>query len=165
MKNITEEIWDYIDGNISVEDKNLIAGKIANDPAYQEAYTEMMEIHQMMGTIALEEPSMSFTRNVMEQVKLEITPVALKTKTDKRIIYSLAAFFLLSILSVTAYAFSTSTMTFPDMSFPTLNVQLNVSVFTKPLFLQLFLFVDVLLGLVYLDKFLRNKRGGTWKEN
>lgn len=158
MKTIAEEIWDYIDGDISTEEKLIIADKIAHDPAYQLEYKELMEIHQLMAETTLEEPSMSFTRNVMEQVKLEIAPVALKNKTDKRIIFSLAAIFVLSIFTVTAYALANSSMTSPAFRFPDLNVQLNAGLFTNSISLQIFLFADVLLGLLYLDKYLRRKR-------
>lgn len=54
----------------------------------------------------LDEPSMSFTRNVMEAVALQPAPVSLKTKVDNQIIFSIAAFFVLSILAMVGYMFT-----------------------------------------------------------
>ena len=80
MKSIDEEIWDYIDGTISESQKADIEAKIAGNPDYKAVYNDLIEINRMMHATEFEEPSMSFTRNVMEQVKLELAPVALKTK-------------------------------------------------------------------------------------
>lgn len=157
---IEEEIWDYIDGNCTAAQTLVIEARIGSDPAYSALYKEFMDIHQQMAEIDLEEPSMSFTRNVMEQVELEIAPVALKTKVDKRIIYSIAAFFALSIIGVFGYALANSNFSFSTIDYH-FNFQMESVDFGKyvtPTFIKVFLFVDVLLGLVYLDSLLRRRK-------
>lgn len=158
MKDIDAEIWDYIDGTISENQKATIKAKIASNPDYKRVYDELMEINGMMHATTLEEPSMSFTRNVMEQVKLEMPPVALKTKVDPKIIYGIAAFFVLSILSIFIYAIANSSARMQDFKLPSFKMALNVGQFITPASIRIFLFIDVVIALICLDSFLRSKK-------
>ena len=156
MKSIEEQIWDYIDGGLSGKEREAVAKKIADDNAYATVYIEMLELHQLMATVELDEPSMSFTRNIMDQVNLETSPMALKTKVDKRIIYSLSAIFLVAIVSVSW--FTMAYIQFPAFSLPSLHFNMNLEQFVSPLALQLFFFIDILLALLYLDRLYRSKK-------
>jgi len=160
MITIEEEIWDYIDGNSNAEQRLVVETKIASDPVYRSLYEELLEINTQMTGLELEEPSMSFTRNVMEQVKLEIAPVSLKTKVDKRIIYSISAFFICAMLGIVGYIIANSNFTFQSFKFGSLlsSGQLDFSKYVTPTFIKVFLFVDLLLAFAYLDSFLRRKR-------
>lgn len=158
MKTIDEEIWEYLDGGLTADQAAEICAKIDSDPAYQQAYAELGEVHQLMKSAELEEPSMSFTRNVMEQVKLEIAPITLKTKVNKTIIYSIAAFFLLSIIALMAYTISNNSLSEETFEVPSLKFTVNTQQFITPISIRIFLLVDVILGLIYLDSFLRRKK-------
>ncbi|AOM76658.1 hypothetical protein BFS30_05485 [Pedobacter steynii] len=160
MITMEEEIWDYIDGNASPEQTLSVEAKIASDPVYSSLYKELLAIDEQMNGMDLEEPSMSFTRNVMEQVKLEIAPVALKTKVDKRIIYSIMSFFVCTIVAILVYVFSNSTFTLPDLDFKTTfqTEQLDFTKYVTPAFIKGFLFIDLLLALVFVDSLLRRRR-------
>jgi len=158
MKTIDEEIWDYLDGGLTADQKREIAAKINSDPAYQQVYTELQEIQQLMKGAELEEPSMSFTRNVMDQVSLEIAPIALKTKVSKTIIYSIAAFFLLSIMAIMVYTIANSTLSDELFKVPDLKLPVNTQEFITPTSIRIFFFVDIVLALIYLDSFLRRKK-------
>ncbi|MEJ5962360.1 zf-HC2 domain-containing protein [Pedobacter immunditicola] len=161
MKTIEEQIWEYIDGELSGKDREAIAKKIADDNAYATVYVEMLELHHLMATVELEEPSMSFTRNTMDKVNLEMPPSALKTKVDKRIIYSLTAIFLVAIVSVSWFAIAHTNfpaLSLPSLSLPTFNFSIDVKQFVSPLTLQIFFFVDILLALLYLDRLYRSKK-------
>jgi hypothetical protein len=159
MMNVEDQIWDYIDGVCSDTQKQEIETKIANDISFRKVYKELKALHTLMDATDLDEPSMSFTRNVMEQVNLEIAPISLKTKVDNRIIYSIAAFFILSMLSILIYALANTSFSTSDFKMPSINVNvdLDIDASTKKIGLQIFFFVDIILGLVYLDKFLRKK--------
>ena len=160
MITIEEEIWDYIDGNSSQEQQLAVEAKIASDPVYSSLYQELLEINKEMSGMGLEEPSMSFTRNVMEQVKLEIAPVSMKTKVDKRIIYSISAFFICSILAIVGYIIANSDFSFQPLKLNHFfsSAQLDFGKYITPTFIKVFLFVDVLLAFAYLDSFMRRKR-------
>lgn len=157
MKTIEEEIWEYIDGEGDPEQRQIVEAKLAIDPVYQKTHSEMMQIQQLILAQDLEEPSMSFTRNVMDAVDLEIAPVSLKTKVDNRIIYSIAAFFVLSIVGIFIFAVSNSNLSLPEVKLPQLNFNIALSPEKTGLLIKSFLFVDLILGLIYLDRFLRRK--------
>jgi anti-sigma factor RsiW len=155
MKSIEEQIWEYIDGELDAKDREAVAAKIASDPVFASVYVEMLELHQLMAATELEEPSMSFTRNIMDKVNLEMPPVSLKTKVDKRIIYGLAAIFLLAMVAVSWFAIANSS--FSGMQLPTFHFTMNLEQFISPISLQIFLFIDILLALLYLDRLYRSK--------
>lgn len=156
MKTIEEQLWDYIDGNCSNIEKIEIEAKIASNAVYSETYKELLLVHSELDKLEFEEPSMSFTRNVMEQVNLELKPVALKTKVDNRIIYSIGGFFVVAILSIFAYVIASADWTF-KFNLPQINFDLYESKIITPTTIKIFLMVDVILALIYVDSFLRRK--------
>ncbi|MFI5451552.1 hypothetical protein ACHMWN_05285 [Pedobacter sp. UC225_61] len=155
MNTIEEQLWNYIDGNCTAEEKIEIETKIAVNIQYHSTYQELLAVHNELNKLDFEEPSMSFTRNVMDKVNLELKPVALKTKIDNRIIYSIGTFFALSIIGLFMYAVAKSNATF-EFKMPTLNF--DVSKHINATTIQIFLLVDVALGLLYLDGFLRKRK-------
>lgn len=154
MNTIEEQLWNYIDGNCTADEKIEIETKIAVNIQYHTLYQELLAVHHELNQLDFEEPSMSFTRNVMDKVNLELKPVALKTKIDNRIIYSIGAFFALSIIGIFIYAIAKSSTSF-NFKMPTMNFDVNKYINAKTI--QIFLVVDVALGLLYLDSFLRKR--------
>lgn len=118
------------------------------------------ELTRLLKGMELEEPSMSFTRNVMEQVKLERAPVSLKTRVDNRIIYGIAAIFGAFIVGVLIYAIANTSATY---KLPEVKLDLSgaVNKTLTPGFLMAFLFVDVIIALIYFDSILRRKKAKT----
>jgi hypothetical protein len=118
------------------------------------------ELTRLLKDMELEEPSMSFTRNVMEQVKLEKTPISLKTRVDNRIIYGIAAIFAAFIVAVFIYAIANTNFTY---QLPEVKIDLSgaVNKALTPGFLVAFLFIDVIIALIYFDSILRRKRART----
>lgn len=153
MSTIEEQLWDYIDGNCSAEEKAAVEAKLASDVAYSTTYAELMTLTAQMGAIDFEEPSMSFTRNVMGKVSTELKPVALKTKVDNRIIYGIGGFFVISILALFTYAVINR-----DLSFSGFSLSFNMQEMITPTTLKAFLFVDLAIALVFLDIYIRRKK-------
>ena len=139
MNTIEEQLWDYIDGNCTVVEKMEIEAKIAANLQYSSAYKELLILHQDLGSIELEEPSMSFTRNIMEQVNLELKPVALKTKVDHRIIYSIGVLFVLSLVAIFGYVLATAELSI-SFKMPQINFSLYESKIITPSSIKIFLF-------------------------
>lgn len=157
MKSIDEEIWDYIDGNLNEIQKAELEVKITTDPAYKALFQELQSIHLMMNADELDEPSMSFSRKVMDQVQQEIAPVALKTKVNRTIIYGIAALFILSILSIFLYAAATYKLKTPGLP-ASFNFSVDLQPIMNPAFIKAFLLVDLIIALVWLDGLLRSRR-------
>lgn len=157
MNTIEEQLWNYIDNNCTPQEREAVEAKLATDIAYQQVYQELVLINDELGKLELDEPSMSFTRNVMEQVKLEPRPIALKTKVDKRIIGFIGGFFVLSILAVFIAAIANSKISF-DVNWPKFDWAADTSKLLNPTFLKVFLLFDLVLALIYADSLLRKKR-------
>jgi hypothetical protein len=157
MKTIEEQLWAYIDGDCDPAEREHMEEKIASNPDYKKIYSELMQVHQMITAEQLDEPSMSFTRNVMERVGQEIAPVALKTKVDQRIVYAIAAFFGLSILLIFVYALANSNYTLSSFKMPEMNMNMTLSPAATSLSIKAFLFVDLILALVYFDRLFRKR--------
>jgi hypothetical protein len=104
----------------------------------------------------LEEPSMSFSRNVMHQIKEELKPVALQTKVNDKIVYAIASLFGAVLLMLFGYAISISDFNF-NFELPSFSFSQVVQSFIDQLNLQIFLFIDVALMLVFLDSYFRKQ--------
>ncbi|HRO70936.1 MAG TPA: hypothetical protein PK951_11170, partial [Chitinophagaceae bacterium] len=61
-------LWEYIDGLSSAEEKSVIEELIENNTQWRVKYKELLEVQQLLQSSELEEPSMRFTRNVMEEI-------------------------------------------------------------------------------------------------
>lgn len=156
---IEQRIWDYLDGTCNEQERQKIEHLLATDFQYQTAYAELENLHKDLASIELDEPSMGFTRNVMSQVESMPIPGSVKSLVDKRIIYGIAAFFLVSIVALLAMVFKQInwiqpvTDALPDYKLP----EVNYSFYFNSTYLRLFFFADIVLGLYLLDGLLRKK--------
>ena len=156
MNTIEQQLWDYIDGNLNETQRKSIEEKIETDISVKLQYEELLNLNAAFSEMELDEPSMSFTRNVMDSVALEPAPVSLKTKVDNRIIYSIGGFFVISLMALLGYVFYNSTFTMPDFS-RYMSVSFEIDKVITPTSLYIFLGIDLVLGLIYIDYFLRKK--------
>jgi hypothetical protein len=154
MSTIEEQLWNYIDGNCSADEKATVEARLATDLQYKGLYNELLALNNEINKVDLDEPSMSFIRNVMEQVNLELKPVALKTKVNNRLINIIGAFFIVTLVFLVGYAFATSKNTF-TFELPKLDNSFNFGTVNNKIAINIFLFIDAILALVYLDGYLR----------
>src|SRR4030095_12055177 len=105
-QQMEERLWNYIDGVNSEEEKSLIEKLLASDAAFKAKYQELLGLQQLLGKVELEEPSMRFTRNVMEEVAKYSVAKATSKYINKRIIWAIAAFFFIMIGAMLVYGFS-----------------------------------------------------------
>ncbi|NTE05318.1 hypothetical protein G6M26_34330 [Agrobacterium tumefaciens] len=154
MNTIDEQLWDYIDGNLDAAQASIIKEKIDTDAEVKNQYEELLRFNLTFDKIELEEPSMSFTRNVMENIALEPAPVAMKTKVDKMIIYSIGGFFVFSLLILFGYVLYNLNMPNFDQK---VNFNFNLNKYITSATVYSFLFADLVIGLIFLDQLLREK--------
>jgi len=156
MNTIEQQLWDYIDGNLDESAKKAIEEKIESDAEIKSQYEDLVKLNLSFESMDLDEPSLSFTRNVMESVALAPAPVAMKTQVDKKIIYSIGGFFVISLLALFGYVLYISNLSMPKFGF-NVNLNFNVDQYITPTVLYSFLFFDLVIGLIFLDQFLRKK--------
>jgi hypothetical protein len=160
-QNIEARLWDFIDGLATPDEKSAIEKLIQTNHEWQLKYKEMLGIHQMMFSSELEEPSLRFTKNVMEEItKYQIAP-ATKSYINKKIVWGIGGFFILMFFGFLVYGMKQ--MTWSDSGSSTLFSQMNLkkldwSKFFNNTYMTIFMLINVVLGLVLLDMYLERKK-------
>jgi hypothetical protein len=154
-------IWEYIDGLSKEEDRSAIEQLLVEHTQWREKYKELLSVHQMLNASELDQPSMRFTRNVMEEIsRLQIAP-ATKSYINKKIIWGIAAFFITVIVGFLIYGLSqidwtenTNATGFAGIDF----TQVDYSQMFNNTFVNGFIMLNIVLGLVLLDRFLSQRK-------
>jgi hypothetical protein len=151
-------LWAYIDG--LSEEAPVIEKLLAENAEWRARHAELLEVAQLVKSIDLEEPSLRFTRNVMEEIgRLQIAP-ATKEYINARIIWGIAAFFFTVIAGFLVYGISQI-----DWSTGSGNSAVGVDLtgvdygkMFNNTFVNLFMMINVVLGLMLLDRYLNWKK-------
>ena len=168
---IEERLWNFIDGTASASEKTVIEKLLTSDAEWKTVYNELLLVNELLKSSELEMPSMRFTKNVMEEIsKLHIAP-ATKSYINKKIIWGLGIFFITLIVGFLVYGFGQMDWTAGQESSISKNInmvdfsKIDFSKFFNNSWVNAFMMINVVLGLVLLDNFLTNKRKEFIKEN
>lgn len=152
-------LWAYIDG--LSDEGSVIEKLLAENRQWKEKYAELLVFHQLMAQTEVEHPSMRFTKNVMEEIaRLQIAPAA-KEYINKKIIWGLAAFFITMIVGFLVYGVAQISWTEAGSTDSPLGVDLGAVDYSRMFnnsFINGFMMLNVLLGLLLLDRYLNTKR-------
>ncbi|HEX6431206.1 MAG TPA: hypothetical protein VF008_26130 [Niastella sp.] len=161
QQNMEERLWEYVDGAGSAEDRLFIEQLIATNQEWKTKYQELLELQDLMTHhLELDEPSMRFTQNIMEAISKEHITPATKSYINKRIIWGIAGFFMISIIGlliagIAQVNWSAGT----DNSLLNLNKinfdKIDISKFFNNTYTTIFMMINVVLGLMLLDMYLR----------
>ena len=161
---IEQYIWDYLDGLSTPAEKAMVEELLRHDQQWRAVYDELQFVHsQVEAADLLDQPSMRFTKDVMEQVtKLKVAPPA-QSYINKKIIYGIAGFFGLVFIGILIYGIGLIDFS-ANSSSGTFNIDLrkwtfNPSQYLNSTVLNIFMFFNVIAGLALLDRYLR-KGGG-----
>lgn len=160
-----ERLWEYIDGTGTAGDKQQIEDLLQQHAEWREKYRELLEISQALKSSELEEPSLRFSKNIMEEIaKLHIAP-ATKTYINNRIILGIGLFFVSLLVAILVYGFSQMDWSSAESNsiYDKLS-KVDISKFFNNSLINVFMMVNVLLGLVLVDNYLNNKRKQFRKE-
>lgn len=166
MKNnfeIESKIWEYIDNTCSLDERKQIQQNIESENEWKEIFENISKIHNELQKLTPEEPSLRFTQNVMDEVK-QLKPYSIYSfYMNKYFLRGISLFFIIAISTLLIYSLtlvqwkldssSTSKFTIPNIdwgNYFTFNI--NTS------FIKLFFAVDIILGLFFLDNWLRKKK-------
>jgi hypothetical protein len=152
-------LWEYIDGHGEPAERSAIEKLIEENAAWRAKYHELLEVHQLIGETELEQPSLRFTKNVMEEIaRVHIAPAA-KTYINNKIIYGIGLFFLTMIIGLLVYGFaqidwSTGKTTDYGIDF----TKVDYSRIFNNTFVNLFMMANIVLGLFLLDRYLSSRK-------
>lgn len=158
-QQIDETIWNYIDGTAKADEIVFTEQMIATNATWRSKYKELKDIHQLLQTdLELEQPSLRFSKNVMEQLHGLKPAPATKQYVNKTIIRSIAIFFIASIASFLVYGFTlidwsaSSTIT----NYKVLSV--DYAALFSSTWINVILMIAVVMGLMLMDGYLRRNR-------
>lgn len=159
--NIEEKLWNYIDGSVSAEEKSFVDELLATNAEWRTKYAELVDIHQLMKDhIELEEPSMRFTQNVMEEIsRLYITPAA-SSYINKNIIRGIGLFFITMIIGLLGYSFGQINWNEPSNTrLPNYDITgFDWSKLFNSTYMNIFIMINIVLGLMLLDMYLTKRK-------
>ncbi len=158
-QSIEEQLWEYIDGTLPSEKRPVIDRLVEEDAAWKSVYWELLEVHHMLQSSELEQPSLRFTKNVMEKIPSHHILPAAKKYINKKIIWAIGTFFITLIAGFLIYGLSqvhwdstTKTNFFFDFS------KIDFSRFFSSTYTYVFMMMIVVLGMMMLDNILRNNK-------
>ena len=154
------ELWEYIDGLCNEADRLRIATLISTDKLWQQKFEEISEVNSSLASaMEMEQPSMRFAKNVMEAVaNVNIAP-ATKKYVNSSIVKGIAAFFIISIVSLLGYALVNAKWSNEPLSISErLNIpKVDLSSYFNSSFFNIIIGINVVLGLVILDLVMRRR--------
>jgi len=164
QEEIEMELWEYIDGLCNKADHERIATLIATDAIWLQHYNELIALHALIPKeLEIEQPSMRFTKNVMEAVAtIKIAP-ATKKYINHTVIKGIAAFFIITIVASVIYAFAiTDWHSGNNDAYTNAFAKMDLSAFFNSNFFYVTLGINLVLGLLLTDtlfrRILRNSR-------
>ena len=161
LGDMEARLWEFIDGFTPDEERSAIEKLLAENAEWKVKYQELLELHQNINLVELEQPSLRFTKNVMEEIaKYQIAP-ATKSYINSKIIWGIGIFFITVIVGFLVYGFAQVDWSAGSDSKSTLGVDLGKIDYSKMFsnnFVNVFMMLNVVLGLFLLDRYLANKR-------
>jgi hypothetical protein len=163
MQTIELQLWNYIEGTASQQEIIYIEQMIATDNVWQAQYKELQDLNQLLATrITLDQPSMRFSKNVMEQIVMVRALPSTIHYINKKIIRSIAAVFIFTLVALLVYSFIVNNHTAANTT-ATLPVNINNGIINNINFkvllggpwLKLFMMANVVLLLALLERVLR----------
>ena len=159
-ESIEIRLWDYIDGLADNSERLAIDKLIAENAAWRSKYQELLEVHELVQITELEEPSMRFSKNVMEEIsKYHIAP-ATKNYINQKIIWGIAAFFLTGIAGCLVYGISKINWSAgtSKSGFGIDFTQVDYSGMFNNTLMNAFMMLNIILGLMLFDRYLDMKK-------
>jgi Predicted transmembrane transcriptional regulator (anti-sigma factor) len=154
-QHMEQRLWEYIDGACTPEEKLFVKQFIASHPEWRAKYNELLELNTLMHQhLELDQPSLRFTQNVMEEIsKYHIAP-ATKTYINKNIIRGISAFLVCTVVAFLVYTLTQFNWTATGNEAPQLHLG---KIYNSPL-ATVCMMINVVLGLVLLDLYLSRKK-------
>ncbi len=161
-QEIEQRIWEFIDGLCSEVEKANIKQLLVDSPVWRNKYNELLSVHEMLQKQELDMPSLRFTKNVMEEIAQYHVAPATKNYINKNVIRGITAFFLIMIAGLFIYFIgqihwaSSSSDSLLPASLDANN--LNWSKLLNNSYINIFLGISAMLGLILVDKYLQARK-------
>ena len=155
--NMEESLWNFIDGTISASEKIVVEKLLQTDADWKAKYGELLQVNELLQSSELEAPSLRFSKNVMEQIsKLHIAP-ATKSYINKKVIWGIGLFFVTMIVGFLIYGIGQIDFSSGEEVSWSKNIsKIDFSKIFSNTWVNAFMMINVILGLVLLDRYFTN---------
>ncbi|HSU27465.1 MAG TPA: hypothetical protein VLJ68_03730 [Chitinophagaceae bacterium] len=156
---MNDRLWEYIDGNGNAPERSAIEELLQSNAEWKSRYHELLELNKLMQSGELEAPSLRFTKNVMEKIVMHHIAPATKSYINKKVIWGLGIFFITLFVGFLVYGLGQ--IDWNDTSgnnFGEKLTNINVNKFFSNTWVNVFMMINVMLGLFLLDNYFSNKR-------
>jgi len=157
--DIEQQLWSYIDGIATPSERTSVERMLESNLEWKNKYHELLQTNQLLKSSELEQPSLRFTKNVMDAIaKYQIAPAA-KNYINNKIIWGIGSFFILMILGFLIYGFGQMDWTAGTESKYKVDLpKVDFSQFFNNTWVNAFMMINIVIGLALLDRILANKR-------
>jgi len=164
-QHMETQIWGYIDDVLPAEEHSVVEKLIHSDAEWKLKYKQLLEVHEVLISSELESPSMRFTKNVMEEIgRLSIAPAA-KKYINTKIIWGIGIFFIVIVVGFLIYGFGqVDWNSGHETDLSKKIAQVDFSRFFSNTWVNVFMMINIILGLFLLDNFFSAKRKHYRKE-
>jgi regulatory protein YycI of two-component signal transduction system YycFG len=164
---IEVRLWEYIDGLAKADERSAIEKLVQENAEWKAKYQELLEVHESLNLVELEQPSLRFTKNVMEEIaRLQIAPAA-KQYINSKIIWGIGGFFITVIVSFLVYGLAQIDWSTSQSVNTGVLDKITDADYTKVFnntFVNVFIMLNVVLGLMLFDRYLNVKKKKLMKE-
>lgn len=155
-------LWEYIDGIAEGHERAAIQELIDTNIEWRRKYEDLLSFNAALHQdLDLEQPSLRFTKNVMEEItRFHIAPAA-KTYINRKIIFGIAAFFFTIIIGSIIYAIGQVDWSVGNVSDSAFSYDFSKVDFSKAFnnqFVNAFVIINVVMGLMLLDRYLSQQK-------
>lgn len=158
QQNMDERLWDYLDDACSKEERLFIEKLIATNQEWKVKYQELLELQDMLNHhLELDEPSMRFNQHIMEAISQQHIAPAARTYINKKIIWGIAGFFICTITGFLIAGLAQANWSAGSIDNSLIN-KIDPGRFFNNTYTTVFMMINVVLGLVVLDMYLRRPR-------
>jgi hypothetical protein len=163
LAEIEKRIWSFLDQDCSAAEATEIAMLIKTKSSWKEKFIEISEFHNSLSVdTELHQPSMRFSKNILEIVEKENIVHPVKTYMNQWVIRAIMALFTISISVIIISLFSGHNSSIGNNSFISNVVSLaGTSGPSTQVIYYAFLLLNVIAALALLDSLLKRKiKGG-----
>jgi anti-sigma factor RsiW len=161
-QNMEAQLWEYIDGLAAGKDKSHIEELIATNAEWRSKYEELLSFNASLHQdLEVEQPSLRFTKNVMDEIARHHIAPATRNYINKKVIYGITAFFLTIIAGSIIYAIAQvdwSAGSAGEGVFSYDFIKIDFSKAFNNQFINAFIIVNVVMGLMLLDRYLSRQK-------
>lgn len=156
--HIDEALWNYIDGHTAENERTEVERLLQSNIEWKARYQELLEVHSMINrAVPLDEPSMRFTQNVMEEIsRLYVTPAAVNY-INRNVVRGIGLFFLTTIIALLVYGLMQTNWSAGIPDAWDLK-RIDWSKFYNNTYANIFMMVNIVLALMLLDMQLSRRR-------